>query len=144
MRYSIPLVVALSSAGCSPAYTVMTASDVNSPLTMGPVTRIGGGSGGREKTVASVQGEANDFVAATRSEQRIGNTVIVKHETTRVSSNSDAFCARVMSRTENKFERETRIDAVDTGAYAFISSGAAVADKWVEVKGRVVEVDHVR
>jgi hypothetical protein len=137
------LILALMSAGCA-RYTVMTSPDVNSPVTLGPVTRVGGACCATEKTVASVSGEASDFAAATRQEERVGNTVTVKHETTRISTNGADLSARIMSRTENKFDRETRVDVVDTGAYAFITTGSAMFETWVGVKGRVVEVNHAR
>lgn len=138
--FSALIVAALAQTGCGAYATMEMPTSLRTPVTLGPVHRIGGGTTGHETTVANIDAEASDFAAATENRERVGNTEIVTRETTRITTTALGAYELVRARTEGKDDRDVRVDGFGVGAYAFIASGAAIVERWVKLNARVVEV----
>lgn len=142
MRSQALLAVSLALGGCSPV--TLDVPRVPNPVTLGPVDRIGGHRAGGEKAVATLDTEANDFVAASTTEKEVGNTVVRETRTTVASVGSPAVAKDILVRTEGRADRDVRADAVPVGSYVFIASGTGMRSRWVGIRGRVVEARHDR
>lgn len=143
-NFALLLLFAVPSAGCTQA--TLQASHVPNPVLLGPVDRVGGHRATEVATraLSQVDTEVNDFVSVTTDEKKVGNTVQVTRTTTALHSGSGVVTSAVMLGTEGRPERDVRIDAVPVGAWAVIAGGAAMAERWVGLRGRVVEVRRER
>jgi hypothetical protein len=127
-------------AGCAPA--TLQASHVPNPVLLGPVDRVGGHSAAETATttLGRVDAEVNDFVSVDTDQKRFGNTVVVTQKTTASHSGSGVLTNAVLLGTEGRADRDVRVDDVPMGAWAMIAGGSAMAERWVGLRGRVVEV----
>jgi hypothetical protein len=134
------VVFAAASAGCAPA--TLQASYVPNPVLLGPVDRVGGhrATDTRATAVGRVDSEVNDFVSVSTDQKQVGNTVVTTRTATALHTGAGDLTNAVLLGTQGRAERDVRIDTVPVGAWAVIAGGAALAERWVGLHGRVVEV----
>lgn len=124
----------------------LQASYVPNPVLLGPVDRVGGhrATEAETKALARVDTEVDDFVSVTTDQKQVGDTVVTTRTTTAFHSGSGVVTNAVMLGTEGRPERDVRVDAVPVGAWAVIVATGAMAERWVGLRGRVVEVRRER
>lgn len=146
MRHRVPALVAFAavSAGCAPA--TLQAPYVPNPVLLGPVDRVGGhrAADTRATTLGRVDTEVNDLVSVSTDQKQVGNTVITTRTASAMHTGTGELTNAVLVGTQGRAERDVRVDTVPVGAWAMVGGGAALAERWVGLHGRVVEVSHAR
>lgn len=133
------LSLAAATTGCSQA--TLQASYVPNPVLLGPVDRVGGRPGATAPTtLRRIETEVNDFASVETNQKKVGNTVIVTQKTTAYHAGSGVVTSELLVGTEGRAERDVRVDGIPLGAWAWIAGGTVMAERWVGLRGRVVEV----
>ena len=130
--------LAAVSLGCT--HSTLEVSHVPNPVLIGPVDRVGGHRAVDAKTVAVLDEEVLDTVSASTKSERIGGMTLRTTEVSAKSTQGSAISRSVLSKTEGRAERDVRVERLPVGAWAMILGGTGLAERWVGIRGQVVEV----
>jgi hypothetical protein len=126
--------LAVGPVACVPAS--IEAPRCPNPVLLGPIDRVGGHRAGREVSLGKVRGEAFLTGGITSREGVRGALAVPAPGAVELS-------AKILETTGGRAERDVRVDRIVAGSNV-VFFGGVLANRWVSVKGHVVEVAHAK
>lgn len=137
---SAAFVVAMLLTGCGKPQFV-TASQVDAPVLLSRVDRVGGHLPDRPARVVGVVDAEAGRRAAVQTE-RHGDVVVTRH--TAQDLPEDLINAQLAAAAGHDPTIDVHVDRLHAGSYFFFFGGYGVAERWVGVKARAFRKEQVK